>query len=583
MEKDYLEEKMSKHFKQELQGFVDAIFIDGQCRIIEGSESDKQMIEALGIKFPNPDLALFEGVYLMADEANKNRHFLSSDTVEKAVSTIKMKPVNYFHKREQAIGVYINGTFDKSTKSMRTVGVLWRSLFPDKVKTIEELIKSSNSGQSFELTYQKSGVRPDTSIELFDVTFKGGAILPRDKAACKETGVDVLASVLQDEAVVMGGIPQTEKGGEKKMTIEEILHREEIMLFSLENVGITPEETERTLEELHNNEEESVEYIVDAAKLTYQQRQALPDSDFAYVKTVAGTKIRRFPIQDEAHVRNALARLPIAKGLSPDEKATIKAKILRKAKSLGMADLLKLHQDEACFTYEDIANSVEELRQTYTNHIAPDKLEETIAERVKKFLEDKAKAEKDAAEKVAKYTERRKTLEAYTDEELKAFDILNDEVFDKLSVSNQIKVLQRNMADLNWLKRQVDDLEKLSRPAGSAQADTETPEQKTAREAKETADAETARVAKEVADKATKDAVDKAVKDATDKAEADRIAKEKVDKEIAEKTAKDKEAKEAEEKAKKDAEGKLLVHGMPKVDESVKSQMKEVTQKREDK
>lgn len=578
MKKRDSEGTMAKSFKQTLQNFADVVFNEGQCRIIEGSETDKQMIEALGIKFPNPDLALFEGVYLMADEANKNRHYLSSDTVEKAVSTIKMKPVNYFHKREQAIGVYINGTFDRSTKSMRTVGVLWRSLFPDKVKDIEALIKSSNSGQSFELTYQKSGVRPDTNIELFDVTFKGGAILPRDKAACVRTSADVLASALKDDTVVMGGVTLTEKGGEKKMTIEEILVAEEKIIAALDNEKIEGLDFDKQSEELHQNEEETVEYPADAAKLTYQERQNLSDDSFAYVKTVGGKKVRRFPIQDEAHVRNALARLSQAKGLSPAERASIKAKILRKAKSLGMTSIIEKHKGEACFTYEDVASFIDEITQSYANHIAPDKLDAVVAERVQKYLEDKAKAEKEEMEKATKYDERRKTLEAFTDEELKAYDILNDEIFDKLSKESQIKILQRNVSDLNWLKQQVDYLSKqlADKPQGSAEAAEETPEQKTAREAKEVADkAEADRVAKEVADKTAKDIADKA--------EVDRLAKEQADKEIAEKAAKDKEAKEAEEKAKKDAEGKLLVHGMPKVDESVKTQMREVTQKRGDK
>jgi len=82
--------------------------------------------------------------------------------------------------------------------------------------------------------------------------------------------------------------------------------------------------------------------IDEAKKLTTEQRNALPDSDFALIQTDAkGNKIRRFPINDEAHVRNALARLPQAKGLSPEEKASTLAKILKKAKELNMTELLK--------------------------------------------------------------------------------------------------------------------------------------------------------------------------------------------------------------------------------------------------
>ena len=74
------------------------------------------------------------------------------------------------------------------------------------------------------------------------------------------------------------------------------------------------------MEELLENDYEGGE-IDEAAKLTTEQRNALPDSDFALIQTDSnGNKVRRFPINDEAHVRNALARLPQAKDISDEEK-----------------------------------------------------------------------------------------------------------------------------------------------------------------------------------------------------------------------------------------------------------------------
>lgn len=74
------------------------------------------------------------------------------------------------------------------------------------------------------------------------------------------------------------------------------------------------------------------------AKLSYAKRKSLPDSDFAVIqkkrvknKTTGKTttkKIRRFPINDAAHARNALARMPQADGLT----STDKGKIMKKAK-----------------------------------------------------------------------------------------------------------------------------------------------------------------------------------------------------------------------------------------------------------
>ena len=42
-----------------------------------------------------------------------------------------------------------------------------------------------------------------------------------------------------------------------------------------------------------------------------------------------GTKRYRFPMPDKAHARNALARLPQAKGLSAEEKAKIRRRAER--------------------------------------------------------------------------------------------------------------------------------------------------------------------------------------------------------------------------------------------------------------
>jgi hypothetical protein len=84
--------------------------------------------------------------------------------------------------------------------------------------------------------------------------------------------------------------------------------------------------------------------IEEAKKLTTEQRNALPDEDFALIQERDGKKVRRFPINDEAHVRNALTRLPQAKDITEDEKKSALAKILKKAKELNMTELLKKYE-----------------------------------------------------------------------------------------------------------------------------------------------------------------------------------------------------------------------------------------------
>ena len=516
------------NFKKEAQNFVDAIFVEGKIRLIEASEEDKRILKELGIKFPNPDLALFEGVYLMADESNKNRHYLSIDTVKKAVNTIRMKPNNYFHKRGQPIGVYINGTLDTSTKAMRTVGVLWRSLFPERVAEIETLIKSNNCGQSFELTYEKSNVRKDNSIELFDVTFKGGAILPRDKAACRDTSADVLAK-MQEENVVMGGLniesntDSVKSGGEKKMADKK-------------------KETKKAKE---NKETE---------------------------KKVESKKIEDMTLKE------------LQTWLSEDS----------------------ISAEERNYVIDAI-----------------------VQKKVDKILADKAL-----------YNERRATLTEFTDEELANINILQDDIFDRLSKDNQIKVLQKvavdhehRINDIKWLEHRIHQLQTDKQDkTGKVETGVEKKEEKkTDDKSTEKKESEKKAEKKEEkpADKSDKKAADKVggKKDGKDNkenkaADTDDGGKgkksdnksspsdtgnpnkdkgnikgdDKKDKGTPKTEVKDDKKTDTKDKSadKKDGsdnkntdgkdkgtEGKLLIHGMPKVvDESVKKQMTDAMNKK---
>lgn len=90
------------------------------------------------------------------------------------------------------------------------------------------------------------------------------------------------------------------------------------------------------------------EFALEAAKtLKAEDRNALKDSDFAIVKTVKNEKtgelrkIRMYPLHDEAHIENALARIeqkPSQKGLKKLGLSieSVKAKIKAKAKLMGM-------------------------------------------------------------------------------------------------------------------------------------------------------------------------------------------------------------------------------------------------------
>lgn len=74
--------------------------------------------------------------------------------------------------------------------------------------------------------------------------------------------------------------------------------------------------------------------------LTSEERNKLPDSAFAYVATVDGKKVRKLPIHDAAHAKNAMAVLGGArggvKGIPASEMAKVKAKVEAAAKKFGV-------------------------------------------------------------------------------------------------------------------------------------------------------------------------------------------------------------------------------------------------------
>lgn len=71
------------------------------------------------------------------------------------------------------------------------------------------------------------------------------------------------------------------------------------------------------------------------AVLTSEERDRLPDSAFAAVYTVKGEKVRKFPVHDAAHVRDALARFSGAR-LPGNVVMSTHAKIAEAAQRFGV-------------------------------------------------------------------------------------------------------------------------------------------------------------------------------------------------------------------------------------------------------
>jgi len=232
-------------------------------------------------------------------------------------------------------------------------------------------------------------------------------------------------------------------------------------------------------------------------KLTYQERKKLPDSDFAVVITVKkkkgeGTrKIRMFPIHDEEHVRNALARLGQAKvketlrSLGVSVKAVTK-KVLARAKKLGMKELLERHKSTIEKTpdeiIEDLQNQLKESKSTIekleeekkeaekkVEDIQKEKTEtEKKAEELEKEKEKLEKEKKEAEEKAKLYEENGKKIAERRAElgdfakDLSDEDLLDDNKYEIARLKKENYELRKKEADLDTGHKSDDvDVEEL--------------------------------------------------------------------------------------------------------------------------
>lgn len=120
---------------------------------------------------------------------------------------------------------------------------------------------------------------------------------------------------------------------------------EEMMENSLDDVDLLSIKAMIATDERHTSLYERFTDFLSKAKLTYAAEQKLSDDDFALVYTDKdGNKVRKYPIHDKAHVRNALARAAqmIEKGgeAATDAKKAL-PKIRAAAKKMGIGEMEK--------------------------------------------------------------------------------------------------------------------------------------------------------------------------------------------------------------------------------------------------
>ncbi len=354
-------------------------------------DSDFDLIETadkFNISLPSPDLAVIKTVYAEIDKVNRNGVILPRNAVEKGLPTLIGKQINWEHQGSGRIcGYIIDAQINKDL--IEITGVIFKSLFPEEMAKVKEKFKKKDLCVSFEIWNRNPENKESVMHELKNgervidpIIFHGCGLLLVNPPACPKAKVyKLVAKVLTETEKIVDKV-----FGEDlifaSLAIEEPKCKNCITCTCEKDKEVQKVE-EIKIEEILENDYEGGE-IEEAKKLTTEQRNALPDSDFALIQERDGKKVRRFPINDEAHVRNALARLPQAKDITEEEKKSALAKILKKAKELNMEELLKKYEKSSEETQAEV--KPEETKTEEKSEVAETKSEETKAEETKEEI-----------------------------------------------------------------------------------------------------------------------------------------------------------------------------------------------------
>ena len=164
--------------------------------IIDSSDN-KELIaaaEKIGLIIPSPDLSVIKTVYAEIDKVNLNGVILPRKAVEKGIKTLVGKQINWEHDGAGRICGYtidaqING--DK----IEIIGVIFKSLFPEEMETLEERFNTKKLSVSFEIWNRnmkgESVVSEDKdgNLVIDPILFHGTGLLLNSKPACPKAKV----------------------------------------------------------------------------------------------------------------------------------------------------------------------------------------------------------------------------------------------------------------------------------------------------------------------------------------------------------------------------------------------------------
>lgn len=180
--------------KKVIESFLKDLTYSSSYSLLECGKDDdelKKIADKRGIVLPAVDLAVFKCKYAFVDRANLNGCELPKGEVEKSLTTLVGKAVDFDHLRGRIVGVWIDAELQEDW--IVAYGIFFKGNLQDDFQVVQDLLKQNKLRVSFE-AYGTREFKEDGTYSLSDIQFAGGALLIATNPACPGSEVTEMAN-----------------------------------------------------------------------------------------------------------------------------------------------------------------------------------------------------------------------------------------------------------------------------------------------------------------------------------------------------------------------------------------------------
>lgn len=177
-----------------IESFLRDMTYSSSYSLLECGKDDeelKKIAEKRGIVLPAVDLAVFKCKYAFVDRTNLNGCELPKDEVEKSLTTLVGKAVDFDHLRGRIVGVWIDAELQDDW--IVAYGIFFKGNLQEDYEVVQDLLRQNKLRVSFE-AYGSRSFKEDGTYSLADIQFAGGALLIATNPACPGSEVTEMAS-----------------------------------------------------------------------------------------------------------------------------------------------------------------------------------------------------------------------------------------------------------------------------------------------------------------------------------------------------------------------------------------------------